>query len=201
MKADSDFEVQYAQALKECLVLIEEESRHEKEQISLALRIGEKVNKIVEHMEDKESIFKRMARDIFSTRGKLVTPTKISGYRQLYLNFQSMDTISTMGKSMITDLSVDMLTEIALKDELSESRPQENGSPLLTMLKKANRLLYRFEVVIEDKQPDDKDLVKILEELKLICEKSGAILNTVQHTGGRSQLDFFKKSIFQTTEV
>ncbi len=197
MKADSDFELQYVDALKECIALFEEESRHEKQQISLALRIGEKVNTIVDHIEDKEAVFKRLARDIFKARGKLVTPSKIAEYRQLYLNFHSMDTVETMGKAMIGDITVGMLTDIALKDGRPESKPKGDDSPLLILLKKANRLLDKFEVAMEDKQPDDKDLVKIIEELKLIVWKSEAILNAVQNGGGRCQMDIFIKRSFQ----
>lgn len=193
MKADSDFELKYEDVLRECIILFDEESRHEKEQISLALKIGEKVNEIVDRIEDKEAIFKRMSRDIFRARKKLVTPSKIAEYRQLYLNFQSMDIVTSMEKSLMNDVTVGMLTEMALKGGQSESKPIQDTSPLLTMLKKAKRLLDKFEMNMEDKQPDDNDLAKIIEELRLIGWKSEAILNAVQNGGGRSQLDFFKR--------
>lgn len=201
MKADSDFELQYADVLKECIKLFEEESHYEKEQISLALKIGKKVNKIVDHIEDKEAVFKRLARDMFKARGKLVTPSKISEYRQLYLNFQSMDTVTTMGKSMMNDVSVGMLTEMALKDERPESKPKGDESPLLTMLKKAHRLLDRFEMTIEDKQPDDEELMKIFEELDLIGGKAQTILNAVRNDGGRNQMDLFKRRTIQAAVI
>lgn len=193
MKGDSDFELQYADVLKECIKLFEEESRYEKEQISLALRVGAKVNKIVDHIEDKEAVFKRLARDIFKARGKLVTPSKISEYRQLYLNFQSIDTVTTLGKSMMNDITVGMLTEMALKDEGRGGKPRENESPLLTMLKKAHCLLDRIEVTIEDKQPEDEELAKIFEELEMIGGKAQTILNAVRNDGGRNQMDLFKR--------
>ncbi len=195
MKSDSDFELRYASVLKECITLIEEESRHEQDQISLALKIGEKINGIVDLAEEKEAVFKRLARDIFKTRGKIVTASKISEYRQLYLNFQSMDTVTTLGKSMMNDMTIGMLAEMTQREGKPGSKSKEDDCPLLTMLKKVNRLLDRFEVAMEDnRSDDDNNLARIIEELKLVDARSKAILDAVQNAGGRSQLDLFRQA-------
>lgn len=191
MKIDKDFESKYQNVLRECIALFDEEVRYEKEQIALALKIGERVNRIVDNIEDNDAIFKRISRDIFRARGKLIPPFKISEYRQLYLNFQSMDTVSSMEKSLMSDITIGTLTGIALRDDRHGKKAKEDVSPLLTMLKKANRLLDRFEVAMEDNQPDDKDLARILDELKLISGKSETILNSAKKTDGMSQLDLF----------
>jgi hypothetical protein len=193
MKADKDFELQYTDTLKKCVALIEEETRYEREQISLALRIGKEVDVLVTQVEDEDAIFKRLSRDIFRARGKAISPSKISEYRQLYLNFESMDEVSTKEATMMKDVTVGMLTEIASKDGRQGSKSKNLTSPELIMLRKVNRLLDRFEATLDDKQPDDNDLSEILEELKLIGGKSEAILNTMQNAGGRSQLDLFKR--------
>ena len=195
MKSDSDFELKYADVLKECIKLFDEESQHEKKQISLALRIGKRVNEIAEQIEDKETVFKRLARDIFKARGKIVAPSKISEYRQLYLNFQSMDTITIIEKSMMSDVTVGMLTEMALKEDQAANKNKKDESPLLAMLTKANRLLDKFEVTMEDNQPDDKELPKILEELELIVRKAQTSLNTTKNAGGNRQMDLFRRRI------
>ncbi len=194
MKTDSDFELRYAEVLKKCIKLFDEESQHEKEKISLALKIGEKVNKIANCINDDESeaIFKRLSRDIFKTRKKIITPSKISEYRQLYLNFQSMDIVTSMEKSLMNDVNLKMLVDIALKDRRPKNKPQKDDSPFLTMLIKAFRLLDRFEIAIEDKQPDDNDMPKLVEKLELITEKVQTILNDLQNYRGRGQMDFFK---------
>ena len=193
MKTKNEFETSYAKTLKECITLIDQENHHEKEKISLALEIGKKVDELAAQSPDNEILFKRLSRDIFRVRGKIISPSRIYEYQQLYLNFHSMDTVTTMATSMMSDVTVGMLTEMALEDGRPESKPTQDASPLLMMLKKANRLLDRFEVTIEDKQPEDKELSKILEELKLIGGKSEAILNAVQNAGDRSQLDLFKR--------
>jgi hypothetical protein len=203
MKTDKDFELQYANVLKECIALFDEESQHEKEQISLAIKIGERVNEIVDSIEDKDAIFKRISRDIFRARGKLVTPSKIAEYRQLYLNFHLMDTVTSLEKSLMGDVSVGMLTQIALKDDNPARKTKENVSPLLTMLKKVSRLLDRFEVAIEDTEPDDRDIEKALAELEVIHSKTLTILNSLRNSGGKCQMDLFRKrrtheSVLQT---
>jgi hypothetical protein len=202
MKVDNnDFELQYANVLKECITLIEEENRHEREQVSLALKIGEKVNEIVDNIEDEDAVFKRLARDIFKTRGKFIAPSKISEYRQLYLNFESMDTVSVIGNSMMNDLTVGLLTEIASKDMNPQRKSKVDESPLLTMLKRAVRFLDRFEVAIEENQPDEKDMAMIIQELELIRAKDESLLHAVRHTGGKSQLDLFKRRTLPATEI
>jgi len=193
MKADKDFELQYTDTLKKCVALIEEDTRYEREQISLALKIGKEVDVLVAEIEDKDAIFKRLSRDIFRARGKVISPSKISEYQQLYLNFHSMDTVSDKETSMMNDITVDMLCEIASKNGRQGSKSKNVTSPELSMLRKVTRLLDRFEAAMDDKQPDDNDLAEILEELKLIAGKSEAILNAVQNAAGRSQLDLFKR--------
>jgi hypothetical protein len=192
MKADKDFELKYRNVLKECIALFEEESRHEKEQISLAIKIGEKINEIADSVEDKDAIFKKISRDIFRARKKVITPSKIAEYRQLYLNFQSMETVETMAKAVMSDMTVGMLTEMALKDGQSKSKPKGDDSALLTMLKKANRLLDKIEITIEEKQPDDEDIGKILDEMDIINSRAQTILKTLRNGRGRGQMDIFK---------
>ena len=193
MKADKDFELQYTDTLKKCVALIEEETRYEREQISLALNIGKEVDVLVARVEDKDAIFQRLSRDIFRARGKVISPSKISEYQQLYLNFHSMDAISAKNMSMMNDITVGMLCEMASKNGRQGSKSKNLISPELIMLRKVNRLLDRFEAALDDKQPDDNDLSEILEDLKLIGGKCETILNTVQNAGGRSQLDLFKR--------
>lgn len=172
MKTKNDFETTYDRALKECIALLNQESNYEKEKISLAFEIGKKTNELVTLSHDKEIIFKRLSRDIFKERGKVISPSKIAEYQQFYLNFQSMDIVTAMEKTLMNDVTIGMLTEMALKDGLPENKPTPDASPLLTILKKANRLLNRFEVAMEDKHPEDEELPKILTELVLIKEKA-----------------------------
>lgn len=193
MKTDRDFEKLYAATLAECLALIEKECQHEKEQISLAIRIGKEVDLLVGHLEDTEAVFTRLSRDIFRARGKSVSPSRIAEYRQLYLKFESMDAVADMETSLINDLTVGTLTGIASKQEGQGSKPKEHASPQLIILRKASRLLDKFETTLDDKRPDDSDMAGILEELKLISGKIEVILNGMQNAGGKSQLDLFKR--------
>lgn len=45
---------------------------------------GSTVDVLVKHVGDKEAVFTRLARDIFRSRGKSVSPSRISDYHQLY---------------------------------------------------------------------------------------------------------------------
>jgi hypothetical protein len=193
MKKNDEFDLLYAAALKECIDLIEEGSLHEKEQISLAIRIGAKVDELTAAVEDKESVFKRLARDIFRARGKVVNPSKVAEYRQLYLNFQPIDTVTTMEQSLMNDVTVRMLTEIALNDGRPKNKPAENVFLFLRVLRKAGCLLDGFEPYLEEKQPDGQEATEIIKELEALRTKADTLLNAVQNSEGRSQLDFLKK--------
>ena len=67
----------------------------------LALEIGKKVDELAARSPDNEILFKRLSRDIFRLRGKIISPSRIYEYQQLYLNFHSMDTVTTMATSMM----------------------------------------------------------------------------------------------------
>jgi len=195
MKTENEFETTYAETLKECIELLNQENYHEREKISLSIEIGKKVDELAAKAPNKNFLFKRLSRDILKARGKVISPSKIAEYQQLYLNFQSMDIVTTMEKSLVNDVTVGMLTEIALNDGRQKSKPSEDAFPLLTILNRTSRLLNRFEVDMEEKQPEGQELTEILKELEAIVCKTGTILNTVKNTGGRAQMDMFNMNI------
>lgn len=187
MKAKNEFEMTYAKVVKECVALLNQEADYEKKKIALALEIGKKVDELLNlSQDDKDRIIKRLSRDISKERGKVISQSKIEAYQQLYLNFKAMDVVTSMEKSLMNDITVDMLTEMTLKDKQLEGKSAQEMSPLLSMLKKAHRILDRFEVLIKEKQPEDDVILKISTELQLIEEKSRTIINTLNN-GGKQQ--------------
>jgi len=67
LKIRGDLESLYLKTVKECVSLMEEECKHEQEQIRVALAMGEKIDHLVAGTAEGEAIIKNLARDIFVT--------------------------------------------------------------------------------------------------------------------------------------
>lgn len=184
-------ESSYNKILEECISLVEKATQNEQKQIGLALEIGKKINQLVTGAEDGDATLKKLARDIFRARGKLVPPSRLYEYHQLYLNFGSMETIKSIADKSLNDISVNMLLKIPEHpkeaDKVNDPRNVDHTEALVRVIK----LLARFETKLEGYQLNEEKLVEVVKSLETIRDKTDSVLNAVREHTVKSQMDLF----------
>ena len=199
METKSDFKRFYAETLKECISLIEEESKHEHEQIRVALEVGRKIDQLMsEAAEDDETILKNFARDVSRARGKMISSSKLCEYRQLYLNLGSMETVNAITDRALNDVSMSALFKLSDDEKNTSSRNGVPSANMVSILEKILRLLTRAETQLEDKEINEADWTAVMNNMELIHSKANSIYQKIQGYSGPRQMDFFRP--MKTTE-
>ena len=193
METKSDFKRFYAQILNECISLMAEESQHEQEQIRIALEIGQKINQLMAEAAGNETVIKNLARDICRERGKMVSPSRLDEYRQLYLNLGSMETVNSLAERALNDISLSTLSKWTADGK--KDIGNRGGAPttnIVTFLEKVTRLLTRVETILEDQELNEEELASAINSIESVHSRANAVYKAIHGYGGPRQMDFFK---------
>lgn len=190
MSAKTDIEVLYAKTLKDCISLVEEIAEHEQEQIALTLEMGKKVNVLTDKVPDEEEPLKRLSRDIFIARGKMVSPQKLSECQQLYLKFETIEAVNELSGKMLNDITAETLLKTAQKQE-KKSNGTEGPDPLESVLERVGKLLNRFERIMNDEEPSREKATGYIRKIEGIQDKITSIIGSLQNRDGKNQIDMF----------
>ena len=188
----SDFKALYSKTVKECVSLVDKECELEQEQISLALKMGEKIEQLV--ATEGEAVIKKLARDIFKERQKIIPPSKLFEYRQLFLDLGSMETVKTLVEKSLNDVTMDSLIKIARNGKETDGVRQSPRNEIVATLYKALNCLNRVERMLDEKGLSDDELAEILKAAESVKDKAGSVLRTVEGNDGKRQLDMFRSA-------
>lgn len=180
----------YEEVLKDCLSLLQKFANHEEQKIEIAIEIGKTLNSLIENTQDA-SILKKLSRDISLKTGKLYLPSQFSKFHQLYLNFHNIDQVKEKTKSILNQLSLDLLLKIFDINKKSEKNPGEKQNPYFSILHRIEKLIIKLDILIDEQCPTEDDQKQILERIKLLKDKFDEIAKNLQSLRKNSQLYIF----------
>lgn len=191
----------YKKNLKECIVLFDLETQKERGKIAIALEIGKKIDELLSGGFDKEAVFKRLTRDIFKARHKVVSLLKIAEYHQLYLDFGSMEVINSIEKTLLSDITMVALNRITVNESGRKgSYEVRHINPLFEIFQKVGRLLGRVEAIIDDHDLTGADVLEINGLLDGLHEKMQEISMAITGGENRGQVRLFGRGLLSHCE-
>jgi hypothetical protein len=192
LKSKGDFESLYSKTVKECVSLVDEECKLEQEQISLALKMGKKIDQLVTDAAQGEAIIPKLARDIFKERQKIIPASKLFEYRQLYLNLGSMETVKTLAATALNDVSLYSLLKSTGVAKGATDGSNLQKSEIVSILDRVVKSLDRVDRMLQSRQLNDDELAEIQKIMGVVQDKAGSLFKAVQVSSGQGQMDLFR---------
>lgn len=193
MEKQGNMNTLYPITLGQCIPLVDKIAQRESEQITLSLELGKQIVRLVANSPDKAPLYKKLARDITSARGKLITSAKISEYEQLFLSFPERGSVTELSKTLLSDLTTEMVLKLSKKSLDKTATVVVEKSKVLRLFHQIERLLRRLERLIGDDILEDRECLQITGKLNSLTERLFLVSQALKKDR-KMQLDLFTRA-------